>query len=478
MVAELRAPGAIDDSGIAELKQRFRGDILRPADPGFEPARQIWNAMIDRRPGAIARCTDTADVQAAVRFARRHGLLVSVRGGGHNVAGNSLSDGGLLIDLSLMRGISVDTERRTARAQPGLRWGDYDHETTACGLASPGGIASTTGIAGFTLGGGFGYLTRLHGFASDNLISAEVVTADGERLTASEAQHPDLFWGLRGGGGNFGIVTSFEFRLHPLAGVYGGQAFYRLEDGPGVMRFCREYLTDAPDEVFLILNYRRALPSPILPAEMHGQQVFRLIAVVLGDPEAGERLLRPIRQFRPAIADAIGPKPYTQVQSMLDVGVPAGFRDYWKSHYLADIPDAAIERSLEHARGIEALRTQVLFNYLKPQKVREYADSALSHRDAAWNFNLNAMWENPAEDAQHIGWAQRFFTAMEPYSTGGVYVNFLGNEGESRVRAAYDPGKYERLVALKDRYDPTNFFRLNQNIKPSSRAQSAAHVTG
>ena len=245
-------------------------------------------------------------------------------------------------------------------------------------------------------------------------------------------------------------------------------AFYRFEEGPELMAFCRDYMAHAPDEVLLILNYRRALPSPILPAAVHGEKVFRLIAVVFGDQKAGERLLRPIREFRTPIADAIGMKPYTQVQSMLDGGVPPGFRDYWKSHYLADIPDKAIELSLEHAQGIEALRSQVLFTYLKPRATREYADSALSHRDAPWNFNINAMWEKADEDARHIGWAQRFFTAMEPFSTGGVYVNFLGNEGDARVRAAYDPGKYEKLVALKGRFDPTNFFRLNQNIKPAT----------
>ncbi len=467
MATLLKTSAALDDAAVAELKSRFRGDVLRPGDAGYEPVREIWNALIDRRPAAIARCTGTADVQEAVRFARRHELLISVRGGGHNVAGNALCDGGLTIDLSQMKGIHVDTDQRTARAQPGLRWGDYDHETEACGLASPGGIASTTGIAGFTLGGGFGYLTRLHGFASDSLISAEVVTAEGERVIASENDNPDLFWGLRGGGGNFGIVTSFEFGLHPLPGVYGGQAFYRLEHGPEVMRFCRDYLAEAPDGMFLILNFRRALPSPILPASMHGQTVFRLIACVFADPETGERLLRPIRRFRAPEVDAIGPKRYTQVQSMLDVGVPPGFRDYWKSHYLAGLPDEAIDISLEHARRIAALRTQVLFNYLAPGQPRAYADTALSHREAPWNFNINAMWENADEDDDHVRWAQDFFAAMQPYSTGGVYVNFLGNEGADRVRAAYDPGKYERLVALKDRYDPTNFFRLNQNIRPS-----------
>jgi FAD/FMN-containing dehydrogenase len=464
----LRQQSRLDDPAVAELKSRFRGEILRPGETGYEPAREIWNAMIDRRPAAIARCTGTADVQEAIRFARRHDLLVSVRGGGHNVAGNALCDGGLTIDLSLMRGLHVDPDRRTARAQPGVRWGDYDHETEACDLASPGGIASTTGIAGFTLGGGFGYLTRLTGFASDHLISAEVVTADGERVTASETENPELFWGLRGGGGNFGIVTSFQFRLDPLGGVYGGQAFYRLEHAAEVMRFCRRYLAEAPDEVFLILNLRRALPSPLLPSALHGEKVFRLIACVFADPERGERLLQPIRQFRTPEVDTIGPKRYTQVQSMLDAGVPPGFRDYWKSHYLADLPDEAVDLSVEHARRIVALRTQVLFSYLAPRRAGALADSALSQRDAAWNFNINAMWEKAEEDEDHIRWAKDFFSAVEPYSTGGVYVNFLGDEGEARVRAAYDPGKYERLVALKDRYDPTNFFRLNQNIKPSS----------
>lgn len=467
MATLVQAPDTLGDRGVVELKQRFRGPVLRPDDPGYESAREIWNAMIERRPAAIARCTGTADVQEAVRFARRHDLLISVRGGGHNVAGNALCDGGLTIDLSLMKGVRVDADRRRAWAQPGVRWGDYDHETTACALASPGGIASTTGIAGFTLGGGFGYLTRLHGFASDNLVSVEVITAEGERLVATETQNADLFWGLRGGGGNFGIVTGFEFELHTLPAVYGGQMFYRFEDGPDVMRFCRDYLAEAPDEVFLILNCRRALPSPILPPTVHGEKVFRLIACLAADAETGDRLLRPIREFRTPLADAVGPKPYQQVQGMLDPGVPAGLRNYWKSHYLGGLPDEAIERSYEHAAGIAALRTQVLYAYVKPREPQSFPDTALSHREAAWNFNINAMWESPDEDDRHIGWAQQFFAAMEPYSTGGVYVNFLGNEGEGRVRAAYDPGKYERLVALKNRYDPTNFFRLNQNIRPS-----------
>jgi hypothetical protein len=382
MATVLQAPKRLDDAGLAELKQPFRGEVLRPGEAAYEPVRQIWNAMIDRQPAAIARCTGTADVQEAVRFARRHELLVSVRGGGHNISGNALCDGGLTIDLSLMKGIYVDPERLTARAQPGLRWGDYDHETTAYRLATPGGIASTTGIAGFTLGGGFGHLTRLHGFASDNLISAEVVTADGDRVLASADQNADLFWGLRGGGGNFGIVTSFEFRLHPLPAVYGGQALYRLEDGPDLMRFCRDYLAEAPDEVSFIFNYRRALPSSLLPPAMHGQKIFRLIAFVAGDAAEGERLLRPILQFRAPLADTIGSMPYTQLQGMLDVGVPAGFRDYWKSHYLVDLPDAAMDPALEHAQTIEALRSQVLITYLKPRRAQNFTDTSLSHRDA------------------------------------------------------------------------------------------------
>ena len=470
MASVVETPAALSDPGLAELKQGFRGEILRPADHGYEAAREIWNAMIERRPAAIARGTGSADVQHAVRFARRHALLVSVRGGGHNVAGNALCDGGLTIDLSRMRGIRVDPDRQSAWAQPGLRWGDYDHETSAFGLASPGGIASTTGIAGFTLGGGFGYLTRLYGFASDNLLSVELITADGERLVASERQNAELFWGVRGGGGNFGIVTGFEFKLHPLPAVYGGQAFYRFEDGPDLMRFCRDYVEEAPDQVFFILNYRRAFPSPVLPAALHGEKVFRLIAFVAGDRQTGERLLRPIRQFRAPLVDAVQAMPYTRLQSMLDPAVPPGYRNYWKSHYLASLSDEAIDRAFEQARGITALRSQVLISYMKSGGGQIYPDTALSHRDAPWNLNINAMWEGADQDRAEIGWAQRFFEAMDPYSTGGVYVNFLGSEGETRVRAAYDPGKYERLVAIKNQYDPENFFRLNQNIRPSASA--------
>lgn len=454
---------------IQAFKANLRGELLRPTDDGYDAARKIWNGMIDKHPSMIARCSGVADVIAAVRFAHDHNLLVAVRGGGHNVAGNAVCDGGIVIDLSPMKGIRVDRAQRTAHAQAGLTWGQFDHETQALGLALTGGIQSTTGIAGFTLGGGFGYLARKHGLTCDNLLSADLVTADGNFLTASATEHQDLFWSLRGGGGNFGIVTSFEFRLYPLGPVLGGMVLHPLERAAEVLRFYRDYIATAPDELFTIAAFLTAPSAPQLPKHIHGTKVMAIIICYSGPPEEGERLVQPLRAFGAPEADTVAIKPYQTVQCMLDAANPPGLHNYWKSEYIKGLSDEAIDTMVAYAAQAASPMSKILFSNLQGAVSRVGRDeTAYVHRDAPFILNIIAMWSDGLESDQHIGWARDFWVAMQPFSAGGVYVNFLNNEGEDRVKAAYDPKTYERLVALKNKYDPTNFFRLNQNIKPTA----------
>ncbi len=375
----------------------------------------------------------------------------------------------MVIDLSQMKSIRIDPARRTARAEPGLTWGDFDHETQALGLALTGGIQSTTGIAGFTLGGGFGYLARKHGLTCDNLVSADVITADGRFLTASAAENADLYWGLRGGGGNFGIVTSFEFRLFQLGQVLGGMLVYSANRAGEVMRFYREYVTTVPDDLFTILAFTTAPAAAPMPPHLHGKPVLNILVCYAGPPDEGERVLRPLRAFAPPEADLVGIRPYTEVQKLLDAGNPAGRLNFWKAEYLTGYSDTAIDTIIAYTERKPSPFSKVLLPHLQGAISRvESQETAYIHRAAPFLLNINAMWTDPHESERHIGWARDFWTAMQPFSAGGVYVNFLSNEGEDRVRAAYDPLTYERLVALKNRYDPTNFFRLNQNIKPTT----------
>ncbi len=414
------------------------------------------------------RCVGVADVKFAVRFARDHELLVSVRGGGHNVAGSAVCDGGLVIDLSRMKGVHVDPVRRKARAQPGLTLGDLDHETQAFGLAVPAGIVTTTGIAGLTLGGGFGWLNRKYGLTCDNLLSADVVTADGEMVTASPEENEDLFWGIRGGGGNFGIVTSFEYRMHEVGPtVLAGPVVYPMAEAPEVLRFYRDFVADSPDELTAIPTLRIAPPAPFLPEHVHGKPIIAVFVCYCGSIEEGERVLRPLRAFGSPMADVIVPKPFVMHQAMLDAVQPPGRNYYWNSDDLLDLTDDAIDTIVAHSEAITSPHTIVpIFQFGGvASRVAEDA-TAYSHRNAYGALNCNASWTE-GEPEQHIQWARDFSTAMQPYSAG-VYVNFLSDESDDRIMAAYGAAKYERLVTLKNKYDPTNFFRINQNIRPTA----------
>ena len=457
-----------EEAAIHELKPSLRGELIGPSDESYDAARKVWNGMIDKHPSFVVRCAGVADVINAVRFARKHNILVAVRGGGHNVAGNATCDGGLLIDLSRMKFIRIDPVQRIALAQPGLTWGEFDHETQAFGLALTGGIQSTTGVAGFTLGGGFGYLARKHGLTCDNLLTADVVTADGDFLTTSEKENSDLFWGIRGGGGNFGIVTSFEFRLHPLGQVLGGMLIYPMEEAQEVIKFYREYVKKVPDELFTILLFFTAPEASHLPKEIHGKTMLAVIVCYSGDISEGNRVLEPLRKFKRPTVDLVAPKPYKTIQTMLDAANPPGLLNYWKAEYIRGYDDEAIETILAYASQKPSRMSKILVYHLLGaiSRVGE-EETAYTHRKAPFLLNINAMLSDSNQSEKHIQWARDFWTAMQRFSAGGVYVNFLSNEGEDRVKAAYTPKAYERLVALKNKYDPTNVFHLNQNIKPN-----------
>jgi len=451
----------------AVLQEHVRGDVLLPAAPGYDEARALWNAMIDKRPAAIVRCTGVADVLATLRFARERDIPLAVRAGGHNVAGTALRDDGLVLDLSRMKGIRVDPVARTVRLQPGILNGDLDHETQAFGLAVTSGIASTTGLSGLTLGGGIGWLMRAFGLTCDNLRAADVVTADGAFITASEEEHPDLFWALRGGGGNFGVVTSFTFDLHPLGPtVLAGAILYPASAAGEVLRFYRDYIEGVPNALGTIVLLRYAPEVPWIPAAHWRQPVVAILACYAGDIAAGAEVLRPLKAFGSPIADIIEPKPYTLHQRMFDASAPPGLRYYWKSHYLGGLSDDAIDTLLARAWRTSSLRSYTIIGRMGGAVGRVDASAtAFAHRDAQHVLNINGVWTEPAEDEVHVEWTRDLFTAMEPFSTGGVYVNFLGNEGEDRVRAAYG-ANYDRLVEVKRRYDPDNVFNSNQNIVP------------
>jgi FAD/FMN-containing dehydrogenase len=454
---------------LEHLRSSISGLVIGPEDEGYDEARSIWNGAIDRRPACIARCAGVADVVAAVRSAHERDLQVAVLAGGHGVGGHALCDGGLVIDLSPMKGIRVDPVARTARAEAGVLWGELDRETQLFGLATVGGIVTHTGIAGLTLGGGIGWLMRKHGATVDNLVSADVVTAEGEIVTASEEENPDLFWAIRGGGGNFGIVTSFEYRLHPVGPiVLAGPIFHPLEDAPEVLRFYREFIAAAPDDLTTIFDLSVPPALPSLPEEVHGKPVVMVGACYAGSPDEGAEVVRPLKQFGRPIVDLLEPKPYTALQSMFDPVVPHGWHRYWKSVELPPLTDDAIDTLVEHSAALTSPKSYCIVFQLGGALARVGEDeTAFSQRDAAHNVNVNAVWTEEDPDAErHIAWARDFFDAMQPHARGRVYVNFLGEEGGNRVRQAYGAGNYERLVELKRAYDPTNFFRFNQNIAP------------
>jgi FAD/FMN-containing dehydrogenase len=458
----------LDAATVDAFRSGLRGAALLSGDPGYDEARALWNAMIDRRPAVLARCAGTADVIRCVNLAQNHGLVISVRGGGHNIAGNAGCDGGLMVDLRLMNNVRVDPWARTARVGPGATLGDLDDETQAFGLATPVGINSTTGVAGLTLGGGFGWLSRKHGLTIDNLMSADVLTADGALVTASEKEHPDLFWGIRGGGGNFGVVTSFEFWLHPVGPqVLSGLIVHPFERAREILHHYRSFVTQGPEELTCWVVLRKAPPLPFLPKEVHGTEVVVIAVLHAGDMKDGEQALRPLREFGKPIADVVMPHPYAAFQKAFDPLLTPGARNYWKSHNFSQLADGAIDAILRYAGRLPTPQSEIFVAQLGGAVSRVAPDAtAYPHRDANFVLNVHTRWEDKGQDRACIAWAREFFDATAPFSTGGVYVNFI-SEGEERVRAAYGLN-YDRLVELKKRYDPTNLFSLNQNIRPTA----------
>jgi len=457
----------LDESGLRELEESFRGQLVPPTDPTYDLHRRIWNGSIDRFPALIARCAGVADVIAVVRFARTTDLPVAVRGGGHSFPGQSVCDGGIVIDLGPMKGIRVDPQARTARAQAGVLLGELDLETQAFGLAVPAGVVTHTGLAGLTLGGGIGWLMRKYGLTIDQLLSVDLITADGEFLKASETENPDLFWGVRGAGGNFGIVTEFEFRLNPLGPiVMAGPVFWSMEDSPEVLRFYRDWITEAPDELTTVVVHRRMPPLPVIPTELHGVPVVSVVCCYAGPVDDGEKVIRPLKQFGSPILDLCSPKPFLAHQSMFDPSFPHGWWYYFRSADLAALSDRVIDIIAEHATRMTSPLTAFPIFQLGGAIARVGEDeTAFNGRAAGHTININATTETADGFDEEREWSRNLWSALEPYHTG-VYVNFLMDEGQERIRQAYGAERYDRLRALKRRYDPDNFFRLNQNIPP------------
>jgi len=460
-------PLAAATTDLEPLRDSISGAVIGPADENYDAARAIWNGAIDRRPACIARCTGVADVVAAVRFARERDLLVAVRSGGHGVGGHAVCDGGVVIDLSPMKGIRVDPAARTARAGAGVLWGELDRETQAFGLATTGGIVTHTGIAGLTLGGGIGWLQRKYGLTIDQLASVDLVTADGELVHASAEENPDLFWGLRGGGGNFGIVTEFEFRLHAVGPiVLAGPIFWPMEKSPDVLRFYRDWIADAPDELMTIVIHRKAPALPFVPPELHGRLVVAVACCYAGPIEEGEQVVRPLKEFRAPVLDLCVPKPYVAHQGMFDPSYPHGWWYYMRACDVAELTDDVIDITVEHASRIRSPQTAFPIWQMGGAVARAGDDdTAFNGRNAGHTFNITSASATGDGFDEEREWSRTFWSALEPYHTS-VYVNFLMDEGQDRVRAAYGPEKYDRLTALKRRYDPDNVFRLNQNIPP------------
>jgi hypothetical protein len=459
LVATAGDHAMIGADSLAAFRARLRGPLLLSGDEGYDEARTVWNALIDHRPALIARCSGAADVVAAVQFARQHDVLVSIKGGGHGVAGKAVCDGGLMIDLSRMKSIRVDPVARIVRAEPGVLGTDLDRETQAFGLATPVGTVSSTGIAGLTLGGGQSWLGSKYGFAIDNLLSADIVTADGTLRTASPTQYEDLFWGIRGAGHNFGVVTSFEYRLHPVGPVLGGLVIHPLSEAVNVLRFYRDFTASQPDE---LQTWAGILTTP------DGNAVVALVPCYVGSLSEGERLLAPLRRFGSPVADTVAPIPYVAMQTLFDAALPHGRLGYWKTGLTNRIDDAVIGATVEYASRVPSPHTIIIFAELHGAYSRiGKTDTAYYHRDMQYDLIALSVWTDPADTERNIRWTRDIFAAWEPHLAPAAYVNDLGDEGEERVRSAYGEN-YARLVALKAKYDPTDFFCLNQNIKPIS----------
>jgi FAD/FMN-containing dehydrogenase len=460
--------GALD---IAGLQDGFRGELLRPEDPGYEDARKVWNGSINRFPALIARCAGVADVIAAVKFAKDTGLLVAVRGGGHSYPGLSVCDGGIVIDLSLMKGIRVDPEARTVRAQAGVLLGELDRETQAFGLAVPSGIVTHTGLSGLTLGGGINWVMRKYGLTIDQLLSVDLISAEGEFVKASASENPDLFWGLRGGGGNFGIVTEFEFRLNPVGPtVLAGPIFWPIEEAPNVLRFYREWISEAPDELMTIVTNRKAPPLPFVPRELHGKLIVSVTCCYAGHLEEGEKVVKPLKEFGSPALDVCVPKPFLAHQAMFDPSFPHGRWYYLRACDVAQLTDEVIDITVDHALRINSPFTALTL-WQRGGAVARVGEeeTAFGGRSAGHTFNIAGATEGSEGFEEERQWVRNIWSALEPYHTS-FYVNFLMEEGEERIRQAYGAKKYDRLKELKRRYDPDNLFRLNQNIRPTATA--------
>ncbi len=458
----------VQTAGIDELKAQFHGQVVLPGDTDYDQVRRIWNAMIDRKPALIARCTSPDDVVQAVKFGRKHSLLVSIRGGGHNIAGNAVCDDGLMIDLSQMKGVKVDAKARRAIVEPGCTLADVDAATQAHGLATPLGINSTTGLAGLTLGGGFGWLSRKYGMSVDNLVSADVVTAEGRQIHASATENADLFWGLRGGGGNFGIVTRFEFQLHPVGpNVLSGLIVFPFAQAKSVITQFARFTETMPDELNVWMVTRKAPPLPFLPESVHGTEIVVLALFYAGDPAKGEKLIAPLRGFGTPLGEHVGVQPYIAWQQAFDPLLTPGARNYWKSHNFAQLSGGAIDTIIDYAGKLPSPQCEIFIGTIGGRTASVAADAmAYSSRDAKYVLNVHGRWDSAAEDKRCIAWAREFFAKSQPVASGGAYVYFLTQDEADRVAFAYG-GVYKRLAALKKKFDPGNFFRMNQNIKPA-----------
>lgn len=457
----------LTDDQISSLASSVRGATIQPGDDQYEAARHVYNAMIDRRPRAIVQAADAADVITAVTFAREQGIYPSIRGGGHNVVGFSTNDDGLVIDLSAMKNVFVDPKKKTARVMGGATWGDFDHAAHPFGLAAPGGIISTTGVSGLTLGGGVGYLTRQYGLSSDNVISADLVTADGRFVTTSENENPDLFWAIRGGGGNFGVVTSWEFKLHPVGMVYGGPIFFPVDKGPEILAFFREFIETAPPEMSGFFGYHIAPPAPFVPEHLHGVTACALVMCYTGPVEKGEEAMRAVRAAGPVALDLCGPIPFPALNSMFDALLPFGLQHYWKADFDREISDAAIAIHNEYGPQVpNFLSLMHIYPVNGAVQEKGNGDTAYGYRDAKFVHIIVGIDTDPTNMPAHTSWVRNYWDALHPYSAGGNYVNFLMDEGQDRIKASYRDN-YPRLAEIKRTWDPNNLFRQNQNIKPA-----------
>ncbi len=459
----------MSDTTISTIRDRVRGAVITPDDEGYDEARRVHNGMIDREPRAVVRCSDVTDVRVVVDAARDGGLDLAVRGGGHSVPGFGTGDDALVIDLSPMNGVRVDPGRRSARAEGGCTWGQLDHATHGFGLATTGGLVSTTGVGGLTLGGGIGHLTRSCGLSCDNLVSADVVTADGGFLTASEDQHPELFWALRGGGGNLGVVTSFEFRLHPVATIYGGPIFYPVEHAAHVLEFFDDFLAKAPEELGAFFGFQIAPPLPFIPEERHGETMCAIVTCWTGPLEKGEPALAPLLEDAgPVVAQHVGPMPYPALNSAFDGLYPDGLQHYWKADFVRELTPAAIEAHVHHGPLVPSVHSTMHLYPLDGAVQRVSADAtAFAHRDSRYVAVIVGMWPDPADNEANTRWVRDYWQAIHPHSEEGGYVNFMAGDDQGRIRANYG-ANYDRLAAVKATYDPHNLFHLNQNVTPAA----------